>query len=71
LFGAVRVAKDGRRLDVSISETPIRDAQGRTIGVSEIVRDATERWRAEQQDDTTDQPIWRWRKTWRTAPRWR
>ena len=44
----IRVAKDGRRIDVSISENLIRDAQGRTIGVSKIVRDATERKRAEQ-----------------------
>lgn len=44
----VRVAKDGRRIDVSISESLMRDAQGRAIGVSKIVRDATERKRAEQ-----------------------
>lgn len=48
LFDTVRVAKDGRRIDVSISESLIRDTQGRAIGVSKIVRDVTERKRAEQ-----------------------
>jgi PAS domain S-box-containing protein len=46
-FDTIRVAKDGRRIDVSISESLMRDAQGRAIGVSKIVRDATERKRAE------------------------
>lgn len=47
-FDTIRVAKDGRRMDVSISESLIRDTQGRAIGVSKIVRDATERKRAEE-----------------------
>jgi PAS domain S-box-containing protein len=47
-FDTVRVAKDGRRIDVSASETPIRDAQGRAIGASGIVRDIRERKRAEE-----------------------
>ncbi len=46
-FDTIRVAKDGRRIDVSISESLMRDAQGRAVGVSKIVRDATERKRAE------------------------
>ncbi len=46
-FDTVRVAKDGRRIDVSINETLMRDAQGDVIGVSKVVRDITERKRAE------------------------
>jgi len=47
-FDTVRVAKDGRRIDVSISETLLRDAQDNVIGVSKIVRDITQRKHAEE-----------------------
>ena len=43
----IRVDKSGRRIDVSISETLMHDAQGDVIGVSKVVRDITERKRAE------------------------
>jgi PAS domain S-box-containing protein len=45
----VRVAKDGRRIDVSITVSPIKDAEGRVIAASKILRDITERKRAEAQ----------------------
>ena len=41
----VRVRKGGRRIDVSLTSSPIRDAQGRVIGASKIARDITERKR--------------------------
>jgi PAS domain S-box-containing protein len=43
----VRVRKDGTRIDISITMSPIRDAGG-VIGVSSIARDITERRRAEE-----------------------
>ena len=43
-----RLTKDGRRLHVSVTISPIRDASGRVIGASKIARDITERKRAEQ-----------------------
>ncbi len=46
-FDTVRVDKDGQRIDVSMSETLIRDAQGLVIGASGIVRDIRERKRTE------------------------
>ena len=46
-FETVRVAKDGRRIEVSLSISPVRDAAGRLIGVSKIARDITERRQAE------------------------
>jgi PAS domain S-box-containing protein len=46
-FNSVRIAKDGRRLDVSISISPIR-AAGRVIGASAIARDITAQKRAEE-----------------------
>jgi PAS domain S-box-containing protein len=46
-FDTVRVAKDGRLLDVSLSVSPIADAAGRIVGASTIARDITERRRME------------------------
>ncbi|HEY7887759.1 MAG TPA: PAS domain S-box protein [Steroidobacteraceae bacterium] len=47
-FETVRVTKDGRRIDVSLTISPIRGADGEIIGASKIVRDITERRRAER-----------------------
>jgi PAS domain S-box-containing protein len=38
-----RITKDGRRIHISISVSPIRDPQDRVIGASSIKRDITER----------------------------
>jgi PAS domain S-box-containing protein len=38
-FETVRLAKDGRRIDLSVSISPIRDGSGRIIGGSKIARD--------------------------------
>lgn len=48
-FETVRLAKDGRRIDVSLSVSPVRDIQGRVIGASKIARDITERKRSEME----------------------
>jgi PAS domain S-box-containing protein len=42
-----RVRKDGTRLDVSLTVSPIRESTGRIIGASKIARDITERKRLE------------------------
>jgi two-component system sensor histidine kinase UhpB len=42
-FETVRQAKDGRRLFISLTVSPIRDAQGQIIGASKVGRDITER----------------------------
>jgi len=42
-----RLAKDGRRISVSLTVSPIRDASGVIIGASKIARDITERKQAE------------------------
>ena len=44
----VRVAKGGRRLNVSITVSPIKDSAGNVIGASKIARDVTDRKRAEE-----------------------
>lgn len=43
----VHVRKDGALFDVSLTISPVRDSQGRIIGGSTIVRDISERKRAE------------------------
>jgi PAS domain S-box-containing protein len=47
-FETVRVRKDGRKIVVSLSISPLRDGAGRLIGGSTITRDITEHKRGEQ-----------------------
>lgn len=42
-FETVRVAKSGRRIDVSVTVSPIRDKSGKIVGASKVGRDITER----------------------------
>jgi len=42
-FETVRIEKDRRRLQVSLTISPIRDAEGQVVGASKIARDITER----------------------------
>src|SRR5262245_3579338 len=46
-FETTRVRKDGRLISISLSISPVRNAQGRVVGTSVIARDVTERKRAE------------------------
>jgi two-component system, cell cycle sensor histidine kinase and response regulator CckA len=48
-YESVRITKDGRRLNVSISVSPLRDAKGEIVGASAIARDITDQRRAEDQ----------------------
>jgi PAS domain S-box-containing protein len=42
-FETLRQTKDGRLIDVSITASPIKDATGRSVGVSKVARDITAR----------------------------
>ncbi|MBI2225496.1 MAG: diguanylate cyclase, partial [Betaproteobacteria bacterium] len=44
----VRLAKDERRIDVSVTPSPIKNERGETTGVSLIIQDITERRQQEQ-----------------------
>jgi len=44
----VRLRKDGRRVDVALTASPVRNPGGRIVGVAIIVRDIGERVRAER-----------------------
>jgi PAS domain S-box-containing protein len=44
----VRLTKDGRRIEVLVTSSPLKDQAGRIIGASKIVHDITNRKRAEE-----------------------
>lgn len=45
----VRMTKGGRRIDISLTVSPVKDRNGRVIGASKIARDITDRKRAESE----------------------
>ena len=46
-FDTVRLSRDGRRIAISLTVSPLRDAAGAIVGASKIARDVTERKQAE------------------------
>jgi len=50
-FETVRMRKDGTRVEVSLSISPVRDRSGRVTGASKIARDISERRELEQRKD--------------------
>ena len=42
-FETIRVQKDGKTIDVSVTSSPIKDSSGMIVGVSNTARDITER----------------------------
>jgi len=48
-FETVRVAKDGRRVDVSLTISPVHDRHGRVIGASKVGRDISAQKRAAEE----------------------
>jgi PAS domain S-box-containing protein len=47
-YETVRVSRQGRRLDISLTVSPIRDGDGRIVGASKVARDITDRKRSEE-----------------------
>jgi PAS domain S-box-containing protein len=47
-FETVRQTQDGQLIDVSVTASPILNATGKTIGISKVARDITERRQAEK-----------------------
>ena len=47
-FETVRVARDGRLIDVSLTVSPVRNRLGQIVGASKVARDISERRRLEE-----------------------
>lgn len=56
-FETVRLARDGRMLEISVSISPLVDADGKIFGVSKIVRDIGDRKQYERQIAALSQEI--------------
>ena len=56
-FDTMRITKDGRRIPVSLTVSPIHDDKGRVIGASKIARDISERRRAEEALRATEEAL--------------
>jgi PAS domain S-box-containing protein len=54
-FETVRMAKDGRLLDISLTISPVKDSAGKIIGASKISRDITQQKRIESQVRETEE----------------
>jgi len=52
-YETIRIHKDGRLLNVSLTVSPIRDATGRIVGASKIARDITDRFHSQRKLDET------------------
>jgi PAS domain S-box-containing protein len=48
-FQTIRVTKDGRKINISVTISPVRDETGRIIGASKIARDITEQKRLQRE----------------------
>ena len=46
-FETIRLAKDGRQVNISVTVSPIKDSAGHVVGASKVARDITERKEAE------------------------
>jgi PAS domain S-box-containing protein len=50
-YETVRQRKDGSLIDISLTVSPLKDADGRIVGASKIARDITERRRVQEQQN--------------------
>lgn len=53
-FETVRLAKNGRRIDISLSISPVRDSEGHVIGASKIAREITQQKLAQRRLDDSE-----------------
>jgi PAS domain S-box-containing protein len=48
-YETTRITKDGRRIEISLSVSPLRDSAGAVVGATKIAREITERKQADEQ----------------------
>lgn len=53
-FETVRMRKNGERIEVSLTVSPVKDEQGNIVGAAKIARDITQRKKAERALRTTE-----------------
>jgi PAS domain S-box-containing protein len=56
-FDTMRVTKDGRRIAISLTVSPVRAADGTVIGASKVARDVSERKLAEQRLQQSEEAL--------------
>ena len=56
-FETVCITKNGSSIDVSVTLSPLKDSEGNIIGISKIVRDITEKKRAEDEIRTLNNEL--------------
>lgn len=56
-FETVRVTKDGRLVDISLTVSPLLDGEGRVVGASKVARDITESKRAVREQHRLGQTL--------------
>ncbi len=64
-YETVRVTKEGKEIDVSLTVSPMRDAAGTIVGASKIARDITKQRRAEEELRKSEE---RFSKAFRQSP---
>ncbi|MGI8605297.1 MAG: PAS domain S-box protein [Verrucomicrobiales bacterium] len=63
-FETIRVAKGGRKLNVAVTVSPIKDSAGKVIGASKVARDITDRRQAEEKLRAAEE---RFQQLWETT----
>ena len=53
-FESIRITKEGKKVPISLTGSPIKSAEGKIIGISEISRDITERKKAVQKIEESE-----------------
>jgi len=56
-FETVRITKDGRHVDVSVTVSPIKDTTGKIVGASKVARDITERKQSDEELRTNERRL--------------
>jgi len=64
-YETIRLTKEGKKINVSLTLSPVRDATGRIVGASKIARDITERKRVEEELKRSEE---RFSKAFRQSP---